>query len=73
MVKLDFVQYITDINLDTLDHIIIKFHGGHKIFSSYIPPSNSLYYTDTCFTSIPNVFFDDSGAHVIIGGGDLNS
>ena len=72
MVKLDVMQYITDINRDTPDHIIVSFHGGHKVFTSYIPPSDSLYYSDTCFTGIPNTFFNDDGSSVIIGGGDLN-
>ena len=73
MVKLDFMQFVTEINRDTPDHMILSFHGGHKVFASYIPPSDSLFYTDTCFTSIPNAFFNDDGSCVIIGGGDLNS
>ena len=72
MVKFEIVQYITKINCDTPDHIVVDFHGGHKIFSSYIPPSDSLYYDDTCFTGIPNTFHHNDDSRVIIGGGDLN-
>ena len=72
MIKLDIVQYITEINRDTPDHIVVDFHGGHKIFSSYIPPSDSLYYNDTCFTGIPNAFLHNDDSRVILGGGDFN-
>ena len=72
MIKLEIMQYITDIDCDTPDHIVVKFHGGHKVFASYIPPSDSLYYSDICFTSIPNTFSNENGS-CVIGGGDLNS
>ena len=71
--RFDLMQNITDINCENPDHITITFRAGHKIFSSYIPPVESLYYNDTCFTNIPNTFFNDDDSSVIIGGGDFNS
>ena len=73
LIKLDCLQYVTDVNLETEENIVITFHGGHKVFSSYIPPSDSIYYNDICFTSIPNVFQNNGGSRVVIGGGDFNS
>ena len=73
LVKFNLMQYITDVNRENPDHIVLTFHGGHKIFGSYIPPIDSLYYNDSCLTHVPNTFFNDDGSSVIIGGGDLNS
>lgn len=73
MIKDDYMQYVTKINRDIPDNIVITFHGGHTIFGSYIPPSDSIYYNETCFASIPNIFQNDDGSRVILGGGDLNS
>ena len=73
MVKHKYMQYVTRIDRDTPDNINVRFHGGHTIFGSYIPPVDSLYYNDICFTHIPNTFRSSEKGCVVIGGGDLNS
>ena len=73
MIKTEFVQHVIDVKLDTTETIIVTFRGGHKIFGTYIPPVSSVYYEETSFTCIPNIFVHDDQNHVIIGGGDLNS
>ena len=73
LIKLEYMQHVTKVNCDNPDNIIISLHGRHTIFGSYIPPSDSIYYSDLSFTIIPNIFFNNENAHVIIWGGDLNS
>ena len=73
MIRLELLQYVTEVSTDAVETIVVTFRGGHKIFGSYIPPVDSIYYDDTSFTSIPNIFRHDDQRHVIIGGGDLNS
>ena len=73
MVKHDFMQHIIDIDCDNDDTIILSFHGGHTVFGTYIPPVDSPYYDDSCFTTIPNIFSGNDSSKVVIGGGDLNS
>ncbi len=71
MIKYTFLQYVKKIDCDTPDNMVLSLHGGHTIFGSYIPPSDSLYYDETCFACIPNNF-SGRDSSVIIGGGDLN-
>ena len=73
LIKNDIMQYVTKVDREVPDNIIVTIHGGNTIFGLYIPPSDSIYYSDTCFTSIPNIFHNVDGSHVVIGGGDLNS
>ena len=75
MIKYEFMQYVTKINRDIPDCIKVIFHGGHEIFGSYIPPSDSLYFSETCFAHIPNFFSKkkSKSSSIVIGGGDLNS
>ena len=73
MIKHEFMQYVTKIDRDNPDNIIVTLQGGSTIFGLYIPPSDSIYYNDKCFTTVPNIFQNDDGSRVIIGGGDMNS
>ena len=73
LIKHELMQHVTKIDKDIPDNIVVKFRGGHVVFGSYIPPSDSIYYEDACFTNIPNVFANSKNSVVIIGGGDLNS
>ena len=72
MIKESCLQHVNKVDRDTPETIILTLHGGHKIFGLYIPPSDSLYYDDTLFTNISNIFQQNCENRVIIGGGDLN-
>ena len=73
LIKQEFMQYVMEVNRDNPDIIVVNLHGGNTIFGIYIPPSDSIYYNDTCFTTIPNIFHNNDGSRVVIGGGDMNS
>ena len=73
LIKYAYMQHVTKIEKETPDNIIVRFRGGHTILGSYIPPIDSIYYKETCFTSIPNVFSSCKNSSVVICGGDLNS
>ena len=55
------------------NHILITLKGGHRIFGSYIPPAESIYYEDEYFYAIPGFLSPIDGDRIFIGGGDLNS
>ena len=55
MIKNNYMQYITKVDRNTPDNIILTFRGGHTIFGSYIPPTDSIYYEDSAFTSVSNI------------------
>ena len=67
-----FMKYVSNVDGSNPDNIVVMLHGGHKIFSCYIPPSDSRFFQEEQFTVIPNLFKLSNKEEVIIGGGDLN-
>ena len=65
-------KYIKKIDKSSDDVIELTLTGNHKLFSSYIPPSDSLYFTEDLFASIANNFMPVDADHAVIGGGDIN-
>ena len=72
-IKQSIVQHIDQVNTDHDNHIVITFKGGHKLFGSYIPPSDSIYFSDEYLYGIPNFLSPADTGKIVIGGGDLNS
>ena len=72
LIRTDCMQFVLKVDRSVPDNIFVRMVGGHTIFGTYIPPVDSPYYNDVCFTSIPNAFHGDDNKKVIIGGGDLN-
>ena len=72
-IKQSIVQHIDQVNTDHENHIVITFKGGHKLFGSYIPPSDSIYFSDEYLYGIPNFLTPVDTDKIVIGGGDLNS
>ena len=67
------MAYIKCVNVDYEGHIVIIFNGNHKIFGSYIPPRDSMYFSEQCFYEIINILEPINSNYVIFGGGDMNS
>ena len=59
--------------LEYESHIVVMFKGGHRVFGSYIPPEDSLYYSDKYFTYLSSFFAPKNSNCTFIGGGDYNS
>ena len=55
------------------NHIVITLKGGHRIFGSYIPPSESIYFSEEYLWDLPFFFTPKDSNKIILGGGDLNS
>ena len=53
LIKERCMQHVIDVNKDIPDFMYIKLRGGHTIFSSYIPPAESIYYKDEQFMNFP--------------------
>ena len=64
---------VVNVNCTFDNHIIITLKEGHRLFASYIPPSDSIHYKDEYFFDIPALFSPIDNNRVYIGGGDLNS
>ena len=47
--------------------------GNHTLFGAYITPRDSIYYEETCFGDLSNVFVPVDSSYAVIGGGDINS
>ena len=69
----DILQYVTDVDRSFDNHIVILLKGGHRIFGSYIPPIDSLYYSDEYYNAVPCFLSPTHNDCVFIGGGDMNS
>ena len=67
------MAHIKCINVDYEGHIVITFNGNHKIFGSYIPPRDSMYFSEQCFYEMINILEPINSNYVIFGGGDMNS
>ena len=66
-------EYVEHVETNYTNHVIITLKGGHRIFGSYIPPSESIYFSEECIWDIPFFFTPKDSDRVILGGGDLNS
>ena len=71
----DSIQdYIDDVDHQNYsNHIVITLKGGHRISGSYIPPSDSIYYSEEYIWSIPSFFTPKDSDKIFLGGGDFNS
>ena len=67
------MSLIKHVNKRIPENIIIEIIGGHKVFGSYITPTDSPYGDETDFSNISNVFYPVNSNYVTIGGGDLNA
>ena len=47
--------------------------GGHTLFGNYVPPSDSIYFDDTCLADLCNAFLPKNSDYAVIGGGDFNA
>ena len=59
--------------LEYESHILIQLKGGHRIFGSYVPPSDSPYYSDKYFNYLSSFLTPTDSTFSVIRGGDLNS
>ena len=62
-----------DINIEIENFIIAALKGNHTLFGVYITPSDLLYYDESSFTQLGNIFTPVDSNYGVIGGGDLNS
>ena len=67
-----FRQYVKSIDKSVDDVIGITLTGDHMIFSTYIPPADSIYFKSEMFSSVANNFMPAVISRIVIGGGDLN-
>ena len=51
----------------------MTFEGGDTIFSSYIPPLDSHFFSHSDFARVCNVMRTVDNSNVLVGGGDLNA
>ena len=67
----DYVCTVDDSNYS--NHIVVDLKGGHRISGSYIPPSDSVHYSEEFIWSIPSFFTPKDSDRIFLGGGDMNS
>ena len=72
LIKSDVLEYILHVDKSRSDHIVLTLRGDHEVFSSYIPPVDSIYFRDEMFTSVSSQFLQLDQDIVIFGGGDIN-
>ena len=66
-------EFVEHVDKTHTNHIVVTFKGGHCIFGSYIPPSESIYFCEEFLWDIPFFFTPKDSNKMILGGGDLNS
>ena len=69
----ELLQYVIEVDRSFDNHILVLLKGGHRIFGSYIPPVDSLYYSEEYYHTIPCFLSPVNNDCVFIGGGDMNS
>ena len=69
----DLLQYVVNVDRTFENHVVVALKNGHRIFGSYIPPSDSIYYKDEYFFALPGFLSPINSDFVFIGGGDVNS
>lgn len=67
-----YIQYVLDVNCHNNNHILVTFKGQHRLFGSYIPPSDSIYYSEEYFYNFSHFMSPVDSDCTFIGGGDLN-
>ena len=72
-IKPTALSFVDCVEKNIPENIVIEWKGGHKIFGSYIVPSDSPYSDSSVFSNIANFFVPVSESRVVIGGGDLNA
>lgn len=66
------LPFVKSVDKSTNDMICITLRGGHKVFSNYIPPVDSIFFKDEMFTCIANEFLPGDNGRIVFGGGDMN-
>ena len=67
-------DYVLNVdNSNYTNHIIVTLKGGHRISGSYIPPSESIYFSEEYMWSIPSFFTPKDSDRIFLCGGDMNS
>ena len=69
----EVMKFVNKVYLEYESHILILLKGGHRIFGSYVPPSDSPYYGDKYFNYLSSFLISSDSTFSVIGGGDLNS
>ena len=67
------MPYVIDVDRSFENHVLVTLKGGHKIFGSYIPLADSIYYEDEYIFVVPCFLSPIDSDCVFIGGGDMNS
>ena len=68
-----FKPYILNIDSSSDDLIRVLLRNDHVVFSCYVPPQESLYFNELCFSGVCNMFTPVDRNVCVIGGGDLNT
>ena len=66
------LPFVKSVDKSANDIICITLRGGHKVFSNYIPPVDSIFFKDEMFTSVANEFLPGDNERIVFGGGDMN-
>ena len=66
------MQYVDEIDAESIGHILIRFKNGDIVFSSYVTPQDSPYHDPMDFCNIANAFVPIDNPKIVLGGGDLN-
>ena len=67
------MPYVLNVDRGFENHVLVSLKGGHRVFGSYIPPSDSIYYKDEYFFAVPSFLSPINCDSAFVGGGDLNS
>ena len=52
LVSETFMQYIVSVNTDMDNFIKLIVSGNHVLFGNYIPPVDSIYFSEDCFADV---------------------
>ena len=72
-VSKEVLPNVLNVDCGFANHILVTMKGSHRIFGSYIPPSDSIYYEDEYYYSVSCFLSPINNDRIFIGGGDLNS
>ena len=67
------MKFVNKVYHEYESHILVLLKGGHRIFGSYVPPSDSPYYSDKYFNYLSSFLTPADSTFSVMGGGDLNS
>ena len=71
-IQMKIMKNISKVDIEVENFIILTLKGNHTLFGAYITPSDSLYFDETLFAELGNVFSPMDSNYSVIGGGDLN-